>query len=340
MKKILLPACEGNFYKANMHMHTVISDGNITPEQVKAAYKAEGYSIVAFTDHEVLIDHSDLDDEEFLTITSYEWAVGESGVPYKFQKTCDLNLYALDQHNTTQVCFDPEKVWHSTPEEIAAVKYHGELYKSEYSAECINEVIREAKKHGFIACWNHPDYSLEDFDDIWMKYDGYFTMEIFNTGSRIGGWPGDNSALYDRVLRSGRMVFPIAADDSHNIRGKAHPLCSNFGGFCMIAAKELKYDQIMDSLQKGDFYASTGPIINKIWAQDGKVCVECEPATEINFRCGSRRGRMFTGENRSPITYAEFPIEADDKYVYVAVKSPDGEWAYTRPFTAEEILGE
>ena len=336
MNKVLFPLGK-KIYKANLHVHTTISDGNVTAEQVKDAYKAQGYSIVAFTDHEVLIDHSDLDDENFLAITSYEWAVGQRGVPYKFGKTCDLNLYALDQHNTTQVCFDPEKVWHSTAEEIAQVKYHGKLYKSEYSPECINEVIREAKKHGFLVCWNHPDYSLEDFDDIWMKYEGYDAMEIFNTGSRIGGWPGDNSALYDRVLRSGKLVFPIAADDSHGLRGK-HPLSSNFGGFCMIAADELDYSMVMQALQKGDFYASTGPTIDKIWVEGDKVCVECPPAVEINFRTGSRRGRMNTGEGRSPITYAEFQMERDDKYVYIAVKSPDGEWAYTRAFTTDEIF--
>lgn len=40
-----------------MHMHTTVSDGPMTPEEVKAAYKERGYSIVAFTDHEVIVDH-------------------------------------------------------------------------------------------------------------------------------------------------------------------------------------------------------------------------------------------------------------------------------------------
>ena len=45
-----------NFYKANMHAHSVYSDGKLTPEQIKKAYVEKGYSIVAFTDHEVVVN--------------------------------------------------------------------------------------------------------------------------------------------------------------------------------------------------------------------------------------------------------------------------------------------
>ena len=38
MKKYLLPE-KGNFYKANLHTHSTISDGKLTPEAVKEAYK-------------------------------------------------------------------------------------------------------------------------------------------------------------------------------------------------------------------------------------------------------------------------------------------------------------
>ena len=37
MRKYLIPE-KGNFYKANLHMHTNISDGNMTPLEVKHAF--------------------------------------------------------------------------------------------------------------------------------------------------------------------------------------------------------------------------------------------------------------------------------------------------------------
>ena len=41
-------------YKANLHCHTTLSDGNWTPEQVKEEYKKRGYSVIAITDNEHL----------------------------------------------------------------------------------------------------------------------------------------------------------------------------------------------------------------------------------------------------------------------------------------------
>ena len=64
MKKFLIPE-EGNFYKANLHCHSTVSDGLWTPEEIKERYMAEGYSVVAYTDHDVLIPHKELTDDSF-----------------------------------------------------------------------------------------------------------------------------------------------------------------------------------------------------------------------------------------------------------------------------------
>ena len=70
MKKDLLPALP--VFKANLHAHTTLSDGGITPEDLRALYKAQGYSILAYTDHDVLIDQSALCQPDFLALNGYE----------------------------------------------------------------------------------------------------------------------------------------------------------------------------------------------------------------------------------------------------------------------------
>ena len=47
-----------------MHIHTTVSDGKATPEEAKEAYKSRGYSIVAYTDHNVMVPHNELADED------------------------------------------------------------------------------------------------------------------------------------------------------------------------------------------------------------------------------------------------------------------------------------
>ena len=56
-KKILLGKNQ-RFYKANMHCHSNLSDGVLTPQELKDMYKSKGYSILAITDHDSIRKHS------------------------------------------------------------------------------------------------------------------------------------------------------------------------------------------------------------------------------------------------------------------------------------------
>lgn len=78
--RALLPAA-GRFYKANLHCHTVLSDGRWTKEQVKAEYQRRGYSIVAFTDHRHYGWHPELMDDGFVPLAAYEADLNEPFPP-------------------------------------------------------------------------------------------------------------------------------------------------------------------------------------------------------------------------------------------------------------------
>ena len=54
--------------QANLHCHSTFSDGMLTPADIKALYIKNGYSIVAYTDHNVLNYFGELDDSDFLVI--------------------------------------------------------------------------------------------------------------------------------------------------------------------------------------------------------------------------------------------------------------------------------
>ena len=73
----MITLLDGPFFKANLHGHSTFSDGHLTPEELKNVYQKKGYSIFAFTDHEHLIDHSDLTDDRFLALTACEFAIKE-----------------------------------------------------------------------------------------------------------------------------------------------------------------------------------------------------------------------------------------------------------------------
>ena len=78
MKHLLPPV---KYYKANFHCHSVVSDGKLTPEELRDAYKEKGYSILAITDHSVMVQHQHLNQPDFLLLTGVEIDVEEEDNP-------------------------------------------------------------------------------------------------------------------------------------------------------------------------------------------------------------------------------------------------------------------
>ena len=80
MVKYLLPDVP-KFFKANLHAHTTISDGKLSPEEMVVAYKERGYSVLAITDHSVMVTHQELNTSDFLLLTGVEIDVEEKDNP-------------------------------------------------------------------------------------------------------------------------------------------------------------------------------------------------------------------------------------------------------------------
>ena len=109
LKRFLIDRSK-NFYVANLHCHSTKSDGKMTVEQIKEHYKSNGYSIVAFTDHEHLIDNSYLNDDSFLALTACELAIKElpkvSTLKNTRMKVCHLNFFAKAAGNVDTPCYN------------------------------------------------------------------------------------------------------------------------------------------------------------------------------------------------------------------------------------------
>ena len=132
MKRHLIPE-SGRFYKANMHMHTTVSDGVGSPEEIKKAYMDAGYSIVAYSDHEVLVEHNDLTDENFLAITSFEKTINKrTEKTYSHMTTAHLNFFAKDPNNISLSVLNPETAWGNAKNYITE-EMKKFAYKAEYS---------------------------------------------------------------------------------------------------------------------------------------------------------------------------------------------------------------
>lgn len=336
MKIHLLPDGK-NAYKANLHSHSTVSDGKWTPEEMKERYKAHGYSIVAYTDHAVLITHNELTDESFLALNGFEFDVTEKKPWMDSPSTCHVCFIALDENESTQhIFYDSPYTEQSigllpNPESILRTPCH-------YSPEFISKVMRDGKKHGFFVTYNHPEWSQET-EAQYLNYDGMNAMEIVNYSSVSVGNDDRNGHIYDRMLRQGKKIFCIATDDNHDSFPIGHPKCDSFGGFTVIFADALEYGKVTAALTNGDFYASEGPEIKKLYIENGVAHIETSAAARIIMQTGGRYCRVATAERQGDtITSADFKItEWCIDYIRFTVCDEKGKEAYTNAYFLEDI---
>lgn len=348
MKKVLLPEASENlrYYRANLHCHSTISDGAKTVEQLKADYMAHGYSVIAFTDHEVFITHNDLTDENFLAMNGYEFSFnGKSDDPDEDGKTCHICLVALDKNITEAVCCHRTKyLWGNAAKLRDQMDFDDTLpdFEREYTPECINEVIRRGKEGGFFVTYNHPYWSIETYPE-YSQYEGMDAMEVINFGCIAVGYDDDNDHCYEELLRQKKRLYCIGTDDNHNRHDDENPLCDSYGGFTMIASPSLKYEDIAAALKNGQFYTSTGnyknvgPEIKSIVYEDGKVTIKTSPCRTINYIPNRRACVAAQANDGEYITEARFDVKDNVSWFRFTAVDEKGYKAFSNAYFTDEL---
>ena len=332
MKKILLDSNK-NYYKANLHSHSTKSDGAMTVEEMKEYYMERGYSVIAYTDHEHLIDNSYLNDENFLAITSCELDIKEdqnfSTSVKREMKVCHLNLLAKDPKNIKTPCYSYFMDKYITDEIRDQVYQPEEDFQRVYSTEKISEMIKTANEQGFLVTYNHPRWSLENAT-IYLGYKDIWAVEIYNHSSEVGGIYEYDINAYDDFLRDGQRCACVCADDNHSA-------ASSCGGYVMINADKLDYDTIMKALENHDFYASTGPVIKELYIEDDTAYLTYEGGIYATISTRGRRAQRIVAENPDGVNTVAFKFLPDDGYIRFDVVGKDGTRANTNAYFLDEI---
>ena len=341
MKKYLLPRL-GKFYKANMHTHTNISDGKLTPEEVKAKYKEKGYSIVAFTDHEIMVPHPELCDESFLPITSYEINLRDiNNHKSKCVKRYHFNAYSPypDKYISKTYCkasSDPRFEGRYFTDEMAAAGTEDRFYNKGFA----QWIIDTANKEGMLVSYNHPVWSQQNYLD-YTGLKGLWGIEWYNNECVHLGYYDTITPITD-LLNEGERVFPLATDDSHKAKTIG-------GGWIMVRAKKLDYDCVFAALKRGDFYSSTGPEIKSLYVEGDKVVIKTSAVKQIVLVCDRREAvTVDTFDTDKNLFGAELSLEGllkshaqtkDFRNAFFRIELTDkyGKRALTRAYFLDEL---
>ena len=237
--------------KANLHTHTTNSDGTLAPQEVIRRYAANGYGVLALTDHRQVHKIAPYDPMGMILIQGAE-------------------LHPLNPGRTN---------WHLVALDLPDDFKHVNAAETGESAQEIIDLVAAA---GGITAVAHP-YWCGYGSEVVKTLKGYFAMEIYNTECR-GINREYNLQTWDELLFDGYRVPGIAVDDVHSERNL-------FGGWTVICAREKSREAVMDALRKGEFYASQGPEFHSITLEGDILKAEfspCEHACFIRKTTGTR----------------------------------------------------
>lgn len=310
----------GQYYKGNLHGHTVLSDGQMQPEEYVAAYKAQGYSFIVISDHELYFDSTEYDTEHFLVYPGIEWAVEEPLDGYK-------------GHHIHGIAGTGEMVEQAGDKRIPHRKYMDKLeWKSPQTVQRAVDILSGA---GNLTIYNHPIWSRLKLEDL-LNVRGCFAVEIYNWNCMVWDGTGLSTALWDEMLRRGHRIYGVAADDSHGDAPYGSPDCDNFGGWIVVVAKALTREAIAEALVQGSFYSSCGPEIYTYIHDGDRVHIECSPVKQIRCLSYERRGSTKIAKQGEYLRDATFKLGGDEIFVRIECVDEYGKVAWSNPVFLNE----
>lgn len=209
-------------FRVNLHTHTSVSDGNLSPADVFRRYRSEGYDAIALTDH-----------WKYGAQTEADGLLVLSGVEYNIRNTTSREgLFHIVGVGMTR---DPK------------------LPKFASAQEAI-DAIRAAEGLAVIA---HPAWSLNTPAHILALRGGEAT-EIYNSVSAVHeSRRPDSGLLVDMLGAAGRFYPLIADDDAHYYDGS-----DDCRAWIMVEAEALTREDLLQAVRAGKFYATQGPEVH------------------------------------------------------------------------------
>lgn len=134
-----------------------------------------------------------------------------------------------------------------------------------------------------------------------------------------------SAPYWDALLKAGTLAWGFAADDTHWKNPDQGVAWVN------VKAETLSRRAITTAMREGNFYASTGPQIELVHAEDDRVVVRCSPAVRIVFAGPGNLGRAVSGTEEQPLTEAEFTMTGSELYRRIHVVDAKGRVAWTNP---------
>ena len=360
-----------SWYRGNMHTHSHWSDGDDYLGSIAKWYRDHDYQFLVFTDHNVLatvdrwvnvkkskgglvayeklkqnfpgqVDERGEGDNLEVRLRQFPEVAAEFNVEGEF-------LLVQGEEISDSVKGKPVHMNVHNVEELIAPQHGRTVFEAIENNVRAVQAQREATGKPMFVHVNHPNFGFAVTAEDLMRVRGERFFEVYNGHPAVANegdadHPG-TERMWDIILaqRIAALDMPImyglAVDDGHEYHHIPSRRSEPGRGWVEVLSKELTPEALIESLEAGRFYASSGVELKCI-ESDGKqltVEVEAEPGVEYTIEfVGTRDKADLTGE---PVTDAEGkPLRITYRYsddIGQVLQSSTGNSA-TYKFTGDE----
>jgi len=298
----------GTFYRGNLHTHSNLSDGALTPEEVCRRYKAEGYDFLALTDH---------------FLGGYNYPIADTK---PFRDNCFTTILGAELHSGAMKNGEP---WHilavGLPEDFEPS--NSPAFQPNKAQESGPEIANRAREAGAFVAIAHPQWSGMTLDDA-RSIEAAHAVEIYNHGCAMSCDRPDGAVLADLLLSEGKKLTLIATDDAHFTEP------DHFGGWVMVKAEANQPSELLEALKRGDFYSSQGPEIHDVTLDGAVLTVTTSAVVTVAVQ---GHGSAAVSTHGHSMTATSIPLNRFRKSAWIRITVLDkaGKRAWTNPICLE-----
>jgi hypothetical protein len=296
------------WYKGNTHTHTLNSDGDSTPDDVVRWYREHGYHFLVISDHDYITKVGGLNavlgaEEQFIVIRGIE---------------------ASDRFDSKSIHINGLNPKHfDIPHEGAS------------AVETIQNNVGAVRDAEGVPQINHPNYKWSITADDLKQITDCKLFELFNGHPDInnyggGGFPSVEE-IWDDVLTSGNLIYGVAADDAHIFKEPWNKDTARPGqGWIIVQAEHLTAEALLEAMEKGNFYSSTGIELDNFLADEEALSIQIRERGTTKFRTLfiGKGGKVLKEDFSNPAIYK---FRGDEMYIRAKIIDSNGRTAWTQP---------
>lgn len=316
------PPPENVWRKGNLHSHSFWSDGDDFPEMVIGWYHSRDYDFVALSEHNGLAEGERFIEAPAERVEAYRERFGDDWVELR---DGEVRLKTLEEYRT--LFEEPDRFLIVPSEEISdefetkpihlnatnikeRIEPQGGTSVLDVMQNNVDAVLAQRERTGqkMFPHINHPNFGWAVKVEDLIALEGERFFEVYN-GHPLVHNEGDEMRpstermwdilLTERLANGSPVMYGIAVDDAHNYHDLDSEHSNPGRGWVMVRAAALTPEALIDALERGDFYGSSGVTLAEIVVDPEGLALEIEPEAGITYRTqfiGTRMGYDTTKE--------------------------------------------